>query len=99
MNGLALPGTSLAARHAAMPGVANDPRLSIETPRFSTAVFLIRGSRLSAVAVRPSMRLGALRPAVIRSLLGLFPWCSSGCLETVPVLAEKDARKTNKGWD
>lgn len=34
---------------------------------------------------------------MIRSSLGLFPWCSVGCLVTVPVLAEKDEKKQIRG--
>lgn len=90
----ASPDTSLVARHAAVPGAANNPRPSIKAlPAFPALVFLFRGSRMSALAVRLSMRFGTLRPAVIRSSLGLFPWCSVGCLATVPVLAEKDKNK------
>lgn len=56
----------------------NDPRSSINAPPLFHPVFPFRGSRLSAPAARLSMRSGTLRPAVIRSLLGLFPSCSFG---------------------
>lgn len=79
------------------PALQTTPDRASRLPRFSTAVFLIRGSRMSALAARLSMRLGTLRLAVIRSSLGLFPWCSVGCLMTVPVLAEKDEKKQKRG--
>lgn len=83
----------------------NNPRPSIMAlPAFPTAVcvFLSRGSRLTALAARLSMRFGnAQAGALIRPSLGLFPFPGAALAvwaTGASVSGEGGREKTNKGW-